>query len=86
MLLSPCYAHSIRPRRFQLGLSVSRHELWFSACPFVGDLAAMPGALVRAHGSYGIYVKPDFDRGSLRFKLESRCFEVALHRDRNFTL
>jgi hypothetical protein len=59
------------------GLSVSRHELWAATRPYVGDLVAMPGALVREHGSYGIYVMPNADGGSLIFKLESCALELA---------
>jgi hypothetical protein len=59
------------------GLSVSRHELWSATRPYVGDLVAMPGSLIREHGSYGIYVMPNPDGGSLIFKLESCALELA---------
>jgi hypothetical protein len=77
MLMSACYAHNVRPHRSAAGPSVSRHELWVATRPYVGDLVATPGALVRDHGSYGVYVMPNPDGGSLVFKLESCALELA---------
>jgi hypothetical protein len=83
MLEAARFALNRRPRVGEMGPTVSRFRLWFTRPPYLGNVIAVPGSVVRVQLSpmqvtHGLYVCPlDDDAGHTVYCLDSRKLKTA---------